>query len=118
MSCFCGGPHRETGISSVYALQRLLGKGAQGEVWLARERSTGKNFALKFMSIKGSSPPHIQMAPEASSALALLAADVNLICESKAVRGALISWVRRCADASVANAANDRSPSLGLQWGS
>lgn len=54
MTCMCCfAPYSEAGIGAVYALQRLLGKGAQGEVWLARERSTGKKCALKFISIRG-----------------------------------------------------------------
>jgi len=36
-------------VAGTYAIERLLGRGGAGEVWVAREMSTGTRFALKVL---------------------------------------------------------------------
>lgn len=54
MACCGWGLYRDTAgsIDEAYEVGVKLGEGAEGEVMLARERNTGKLFALKFISIK------------------------------------------------------------------
>lgn len=45
----CLAPPLGDGADAPYTLVRRLGRGAVGDVWLARERATGAAYALKFM---------------------------------------------------------------------